>query len=190
MAAWCLHSVWKILTPIQQWEKYFIRSVKASKGSTLKRGSITSELAPLRMAKNTHTLALSSLRAVHRCWGGSKWKLAYPIMAWRQGATPPGCEPADWVSHLGGRESSHRARSIRPGALPLWERSQRDSLRELAGMGARRSLRQAGARFDDSSIQPRSKTKRGSLYLTQSGRSQRYPNCCVNVRGNLFYSHS
>lgn len=128
---WCLHSVWKILTLNQQWEKYFLypwcKGIKRLKSKKRILWGWPRILSPCVQSTGVEG---------GRGWGGrANEKLAYPVMARRQSATPPGCEPADWVSHLGGRASCHRARSIRPGALPLWEQSQRDSLRELAGTG-------------------------------------------------------
>lgn len=71
-------------------------------------------------------------------------------MAWRQGASPPGDEPADRASHLGSREAA-TGPSI-PAPCPLGLQPARQTGR--AGGDQRSSLaRQAGACFDDSSIQ-------------------------------------
>lgn len=103
----------------------------------------------------------SFLHAVHRCWEGSEWKLAYPIMAWRQGATPPGGEPADRASHLGSREPATGPSIAVP--CPLGLQPARQTGR--AGGDQRSSLtRQAGMCFDDSSIQWGQKWPRFTLF--------------------------
>lgn len=119
--------------------------------------SVQLKLAQEKIAKNMHT-HLARLQYHHplisprspQVLGGSKWKLAYPIMAWRQGATPPGAEPADRASHLGSREPT-TGPSI-PVPCPLGLQPVRQTGR--AGGDQRFSFAcQTGSVFDDSSIQ-------------------------------------
>lgn len=123
----------------------------------------------------------SFLHTVHRCWKECKWELACPIIFWRQGAAPPGVGPADRASHLGRREPA-TGPSI-PAPCPLGLQPARQAGR--AGGDKRSSLtRQAGACFDDSSVQWGQRRVRLTLFNAMAWFHpavwQMYPNINTN----------